>query len=169
MREWRCGCTALHLSTSWRWVVNFTPRPFYALERVPGSHWIGGWVGLSRSGRCGVEKTLFPSAGNWTLDIEPVAIPAPHRIMKRNETSLQNSVLRWARCPGVECAAFRERSGQFGPCFQFHTVLLFENAAIDALTERRCLILKKTTQAPASYLKSKTAKTKLELHPNFAI
>jgi hypothetical protein len=29
----------------------FTPR-----ERVPGTHWIGGWVGLSQSGRGGEEK-----------------------------------------------------------------------------------------------------------------
>ena len=28
------------------WVVNTTPRPLYPLER-PGTHYIGGWVGLS--------------------------------------------------------------------------------------------------------------------------
>jgi hypothetical protein len=32
----------LDLSTSWRWVVNFTPRPLYSRERAPGTHCIGG-------------------------------------------------------------------------------------------------------------------------------
>jgi hypothetical protein len=35
------------LGTRWRWVISFTPRPFYPEERLPGTHWIGGWVGPS--------------------------------------------------------------------------------------------------------------------------
>jgi hypothetical protein len=31
--------------TRWRWVVNFTLRPLYPQERVPGTHLIRGWVG----------------------------------------------------------------------------------------------------------------------------
>jgi hypothetical protein len=34
------------LGTRWRWVVNFTPRPLYPQGKAPGTHWIGGWVGL---------------------------------------------------------------------------------------------------------------------------
>jgi hypothetical protein len=33
--------------TIWWWVVSVTPRPrFTPGERTPGTHWIGGWVGL---------------------------------------------------------------------------------------------------------------------------
>jgi hypothetical protein len=28
----------------WKWVVIFTPRRFTSRERIPGSHWIRGWV-----------------------------------------------------------------------------------------------------------------------------
>jgi len=35
----------LDLSTSWRWVVSFTPRQLYSRQRAPGTQWIGGWVG----------------------------------------------------------------------------------------------------------------------------
>jgi hypothetical protein len=36
----------LNLGTRWRWVGNVTPRPrFTPGERIPGTHWIGGWVG----------------------------------------------------------------------------------------------------------------------------
>jgi len=35
----------LNLGTGCRWVVSFTPRPFYAWGSVPGTHWIRGWVG----------------------------------------------------------------------------------------------------------------------------
>jgi hypothetical protein len=32
------------------------------MERAPGTHWIGGWVGpLNRSGRQGEEKILVPA------------------------------------------------------------------------------------------------------------
>jgi hypothetical protein len=27
-------------------VISFTLRPLYLGERAPGTHWIGGWVGL---------------------------------------------------------------------------------------------------------------------------
>jgi len=33
------------LSTRWRWVVSFTPRPIYPRKRAPGTHWEeGGWA-----------------------------------------------------------------------------------------------------------------------------
>jgi hypothetical protein len=42
---------SLDLGTRWRSVVSFTPPP----ERVPGTHWIGGWVD-PRAGLDDVEK-----------------------------------------------------------------------------------------------------------------
>jgi hypothetical protein len=39
-------------------VVSFTPRPLYHRERVPGTHWIGGWVDL-RASLDDVEKRKF--------------------------------------------------------------------------------------------------------------
>jgi hypothetical protein len=33
-------------ATRWGWVVSVTPQPrFTPGERIPGTHWIGGWVG----------------------------------------------------------------------------------------------------------------------------
>jgi len=37
----------LSLDIGWRWVVSFTHWPLYFGERLPGTHWIGGWVGLT--------------------------------------------------------------------------------------------------------------------------
>jgi hypothetical protein len=38
--------TFLDLCTNWNWVVSFTSRQLYPLERAPVTHWIGGWVNL---------------------------------------------------------------------------------------------------------------------------
>jgi len=40
-----------NLGARWRWVVNAMPRPLYPRER-PGTHYIGGWVGL----RAGLDR-----------------------------------------------------------------------------------------------------------------
>ena len=65
------------------WVVNVTPRPLYSLEK-PGTHCVGGWVGL-RVGldKCGKSRPP-PGFDPWTF--QPVvnrytdwAIPAPSR------------------------------------------------------------------------------------------
>jgi len=40
------------------WVVNATPRPLYPRER-PGTHWIGGWLGL-RAGLDWCRKSRLP-------------------------------------------------------------------------------------------------------------
>jgi hypothetical protein len=53
--EWRHSSTILDLSTWWRWIVRFTPRPLYPGEIPPSSQWIGGWVG-PRAGLNAVEK-----------------------------------------------------------------------------------------------------------------
>jgi hypothetical protein len=58
--EWRYSSTILGLGTRWRWVVSFTPRSLYnrwrsrryLLDRLGGPQ--------SRSGSCGVEKSLLP-------------------------------------------------------------------------------------------------------------
>jgi hypothetical protein len=48
----------LHLGSSWRRVVNFTPWPLYPRERAPGTQWIGGWVD-PRAGLDNTEKRKF--------------------------------------------------------------------------------------------------------------
>jgi hypothetical protein len=56
----------LNLGTRWVWVVSITSRPrFTPEERTPGTHWIGGWVGL----RAGLDaeariKILCPCRGS---------------------------------------------------------------------------------------------------------
>jgi hypothetical protein len=53
------------------WLASRTSR-FTPAERVPGTHWIGGWVG-SWSGLDAVEKTKICTAGNQTPAFQPVA------------------------------------------------------------------------------------------------
>jgi hypothetical protein len=45
----------LDLGTSWKWAVNFKPRPFYPRGKSPGTHLIGGWVSF-KAGVDDVEK-----------------------------------------------------------------------------------------------------------------
>jgi len=52
------------------WVVSATPRPLHARER-PGTHCIGGWVGL-RAGMDGCGKSR-PPPGFDPLTVQPVA------------------------------------------------------------------------------------------------
>jgi hypothetical protein len=61
MKAYGSGCIDPHfldLGTSWRWVVNFTPRPPYPRERAPDTHWIGRWVDL-RAGLDDLENRKF--------------------------------------------------------------------------------------------------------------
>jgi hypothetical protein len=61
MREWRYSSTILDLGSRWRWVVSSTTPPLYPRRkrpRCPLDRRLGG--PQSRSGRCGVEKDLFP-------------------------------------------------------------------------------------------------------------
>jgi hypothetical protein len=57
----RSGCEDPHfldLGISWRWVVSFTPQPLYPQGKIPGTHWIGGWVD-PRAGMDDVKKRKF--------------------------------------------------------------------------------------------------------------
>jgi len=73
---WASGGTVpriLNLGTRWRWVVRFTPLPFYPqgkTSRYPLDRRVG-WS-HSRSGRGSEEKNPLP-AGYWTTVIQPVA------------------------------------------------------------------------------------------------
>jgi len=58
----------LDVSTRWRWMVSFTPRPLYPRERVPGTHWIGGWVD-PRTVLDAVVKKFPAPTGNRTLEL----------------------------------------------------------------------------------------------------
>jgi hypothetical protein len=43
--KWRYSSTILDLGGRWRWVVSFTPRVALPPWKVPGTHWIGVWLG----------------------------------------------------------------------------------------------------------------------------
>jgi hypothetical protein len=64
----------LDLGTSWRRVVNFTPRPLYPRGlSASGTHWIGGWVDL-RAGLDDLEeRKLLTLPG---LELRPLGRPA---------------------------------------------------------------------------------------------
>jgi hypothetical protein len=71
------GCIDPHfldLGTSWRWVVSFTPRPFYPRERALGTHCIGGWVD-PRAGLDNMEKKKFLTLPG----LEPRPLSRPSR------------------------------------------------------------------------------------------
>jgi hypothetical protein len=58
----------------WRYVVEFTPRPFYSPGKIPWyqlDRRLGG--SQSRSGCCGEQKHLV-LAGNQTPAVQPVAM-----------------------------------------------------------------------------------------------
>jgi hypothetical protein len=59
MKTWGSGGIAPPFLTSaldgGEWSAS-RPYRFTPGERAPGTHWIGGWLGLSRSARCGEEK-----------------------------------------------------------------------------------------------------------------
>ena len=51
------------------WVVNDTLLPLYPQER-PGTHCVGGWVSLSRSGQV---RKISPPPGFDSRTVQPVA------------------------------------------------------------------------------------------------
>jgi hypothetical protein len=56
MRQWRYSSTSLDLGTRWRGVTSYKPLPLYPQwKKLPGSNWIGDWVGTS-VGMDAVEK-----------------------------------------------------------------------------------------------------------------
>jgi hypothetical protein len=81
MKAYGSGCTDprfLDLGTSWRWVVNFTPRPLYPRGKRPGyplDRRLGG--PQSRSGRFGEEKNSWPcrDSNPDPSVVHPVASP----------------------------------------------------------------------------------------------
>jgi hypothetical protein len=58
----RCIALPFNLGARWGWVVIATPRPIYPRE-IPGTHFIGGWVG-PRTGLDGWEKSRPPPGFN---------------------------------------------------------------------------------------------------------
>ena len=79
--QYRCSSTLSLTSALDGWMVNATPRPLHPRER-PGTHCVGGWVGLT-AGMDGCGKSS-PPPGFDPLTVQPVAsrytdwaIPAP--------------------------------------------------------------------------------------------
>jgi hypothetical protein len=98
---WGSGSIApciLDLGTKLRWVVSITSRPHYPRERVPGTHWIGGWV-VPRAVLEAVVKRKFPRPRRKSNPRTPIvqlvaqrytdwAIPAPiyMQVLKKHAT-----------------------------------------------------------------------------------
>jgi hypothetical protein len=83
LRSMGGGCIDPHfldLGTSWKWVVSFTPRPFYPREKSPGAHWTGGWVD-PRAGLDDVEKRKFLTLPE--LELRPLDRPARNQSLYR--------------------------------------------------------------------------------------
>jgi hypothetical protein len=59
----------LTLATRWGTVVSVTPWPrFIPGERTPGTHWIGGWVGLRAGLDTGARRKILCSCRGSNLD-----------------------------------------------------------------------------------------------------
>jgi hypothetical protein len=73
MRWWRGGIAPciLNLGIRWRWVVSSRSVHFTPRVRFPGSHWIGGWVGL-RAGLDAVTKKKY-HCPCWELNPDRLA------------------------------------------------------------------------------------------------
>jgi hypothetical protein len=61
-------------------MVSFTHRPLYPARKVPGTHWIGGWVD-PRAGLDDVEKKKFLSLP--VLQLRPLGHPARSQSLYR--------------------------------------------------------------------------------------
>jgi hypothetical protein len=100
---WGSGSIApriLDLGAGWRWVLNFTPQPFYPQGKSP-------WYPLDRrlagpqrrSGRGGEEKNVQPLLGLEPPIIQPVAQRCTtelFRLLHIQKLTNQNSVPSWA-------------------------------------------------------------------------
>jgi hypothetical protein len=78
---WGSGCIApliLDLGTRWRWVVIFTPGRFTPRERAPGTHWMGGRVGLGAV-LDAVVKRKIPSPRRESNPRTPIIQPVAQR------------------------------------------------------------------------------------------
>jgi hypothetical protein len=62
MQEWRYNSTSPDLGTRWRLVISFTPLPLYPRRKSPGTHRIGGWVGL----RAGLNASEINNRARWS-------------------------------------------------------------------------------------------------------
>jgi hypothetical protein len=60
--------------TSWRWVVSFTTLPLYPPRKIPGTHWIGGWVDSGANLDNLEKKNSLTLPG---LELRPLSRPAP--------------------------------------------------------------------------------------------
>jgi hypothetical protein len=70
----------LDLGTSWRWVVNFTPLPLYRRGKPPGTHWIGGWLGLRTDLEDAEKRKYFTLPG---LELRPLCCLARSQSLYR--------------------------------------------------------------------------------------
>jgi hypothetical protein len=74
---WRQGerrYSSYSLPQHWMSGRRHAPAALYTLERTPGTHWIGDWVGLSWSGHRGYRKNPLPeteprSSSLWSVTI----------------------------------------------------------------------------------------------------
>jgi hypothetical protein len=56
--------------------MTFTPHPLYTWRKIPGTHWIGGWVGPRAGVNTAVVKRknlIIVPAGDQTPVVKPVA------------------------------------------------------------------------------------------------
>lgn len=67
-REQRYSAIYSNLSTGWRRVVSFTPRPFYPRERAFGAYWIRGFVVTRACLDFVRKKNIFAPARNRSPD-----------------------------------------------------------------------------------------------------
>jgi hypothetical protein len=116
MGEWTYRSIFLDLGTSWRWVVNFTPRLLYHSGKRPGTHYIGGWVN-PRAGMDDLEKRKFLTLPGFELRslrhpasrYTDYATPAPHNSIILKEiwktctwTMVTTCLSRWSIYYGIE-------------------------------------------------------------------
>ena len=99
--------------TRWGWVVNATPRPLYPRER-PGTHCIGGWVGLGAGvenlAPTGIRSPDHPARSD---SLYRLSYPGPH--LHRGGSLKSREAMKVGMCDAVrntfgKCVGVRQSS-----------------------------------------------------------
>jgi hypothetical protein len=102
------GCTSfLELGTSWKSVVNLTPRPLYPKETAPSIYWIEGWVD-SRAGLDDMGKWKFLTVPE--LELRSLSSPTCRQSLFFNAYKAENKVVGFCHADHV-ATSIRKKIG----------------------------------------------------------
>jgi hypothetical protein len=102
MGERRYSSTTLHLGTTWRWVLSFTPLPLYSRGKSP-QHKLDRRLGGPQSlpGHYEIEKNFLPLPGIKSRPSSPKPVNIPTELSRLPFKSIQIFVwTQWKKSRG---------------------------------------------------------------------